>query len=374
MNKTDISAKQMEATIALFLIGSSLVSSGSSSVKQNTWFCVLTGMVLAIPMVWVNSRILELYPGQDYFQNIFRATGRPAGTVICALMTFYILHLGTLVLRNFAEFIHIVNMTETPIIAILVSLTAVLVYALSNRLYVLARLSKFVLPFLLAFVVITVVLSYNDMDWNNLRPVLHCKPAEMANGILAGFTLPYGEVVVCASMFGSLERNAKIFPTFLKGVLLAFLVLIVADLRNTLVIGYVTGVFEFPSYEAVSVITLGEFFTRIEVLIGINLLLAGFVKTGVLLYSSCEGLSKVFQYKDYEPLVAPVSLLILTASVLVHRNTAEMDIWVRYLPFYSLPFQVLLPVLVLIVGTIRKKIETTKKQGKECASPKPQET
>ena len=381
MNKIDISAKQMEATIALYLIGSSLVSSGSSHAKQDTWFCILMAMLLIIPMIWVHSQILGLYPGRNYFQNIFHATGRPAGTVICVLLTIYTLHTGALVLRIFSEFIHIVNMTETPVIAIMASITAVLVYVLSNRLYVLARLSKFLLPFLLVTVAMTIMFSGNDMDWNNLKPILHSKPADLMNGALTSLALPYGEIVICAPMFGALERKAKIFPTFLKGVLLAFIVLFTANLRNSLVLGYSMQIYNFPSYEAVSVIQLGEFFTRIEVLIGINLLLAGFIKGSVLLYSSCEGLVKVFGYKDYEPLISPVSLLILTLSILVHKNTVEMYQWVEYLPVFALPFQIFLPILVLIVGKIRKKIEKPKKQGrepakegKEPASPRAQES
>ncbi|WP_326974903.1 GerAB/ArcD/ProY family transporter [Caproicibacter sp. BJN0012] len=367
MNKTSISAKQMETTIALYLIGSSLVSGGSSRAKQDTWLCVLAALVMIIPMIWVHSEILKLYPGQDYFQNIFRAVGRPAGTAVSVLLIINTLNIGAIVLRLFSEFVHIVNMTETPIIAIMVCISAVTVYVLSNRLYVLARLSKFVFPFLLVAVAITIVLSYKEMDWNHLKPVLHSKPADLLGGVLSSFTIPYSEIVICAPMFGALDRKAKIFPSFLNGVFLAFIIVFSANLRNMLVLGYSTEVFNFPSYESVSVISLGEFFTRIEVLIGINLLLAGFIKGGVLLFSTCQGLAKVFGYKDYEPLVAPVSLLILTASILISDSTVEMYRWIEDLPYYSMPFQVFLPILVLVIGKIRKKIEKSKKQGKEPA-------
>jgi len=213
---------------------------------------------------------------------------------------------------------------------------------------------------------LTIVLSYRDMDLNNLKPILHSKPADLASGTLLSFSLPYCEIIVCAPMFGDLNRNVSIFKTFFKGLLFAFAVLFVANLRNTLVLGYSVGIYDFPSYEAVSVIKLGEFFTRMEVLIGINLLLAGFIKSGVLLFSSCEALTKVFGFEDYEPLVQPVSLLILTVSVLIHKNTAEMYAWTDYFPYFSLPFQVILPILVLVVGVIRKKAGKSK-QAKEPA-------
>ncbi|QAT51112.1 hypothetical protein EQM14_15785 [Caproiciproducens sp. NJN-50] len=374
MNKTDISAKQMEATVALYLVGSSLVSGGSTRAQQDTWFCMLAAIILIIPLAWVHSRILQLYPGQDYFQNIFLALGRPAGLAVCVLLIMNALNIGAIVLRLFSEFVHIINMTETPVIFILASITTVLVYILNSRLYVLARVSKFVLPYIFVSVAITLLLSYRAMDLNNLKPVLHSRPADLLSGIVTSFTIPYSEIVLCAPMFGVLDRKANTFHVFLKGILFAFIILFTAYLRNTLVLGYAASTYNFPSYEAVSVIQLGDFFTRIEVLIGINLLLAGFVKSGVLLFTSCEGLAKVFGYKDYGPLVAPVSLLILTASVLVSKDTVEMYRWIEDLPIYSMPFQVLLPILVLIVGKIRRKFKKPAKQGVEPAAAAPRKT
>ena len=365
MNRRSISGKQMQSTIALFLMGSSVISSGMNSAKQNTWITVLIGVALAIPFAWIHAQILELYPGRNIIGNTLRAMGRPAGMAVCALYLFYFLVLGAQVLRTFAEFIKLVSMNETPLIAISVITMGTVVYIMSNRLYVLARIGKFVLPFLYGTIFLTIALSFKYFDPNNLKPVLHTKPSDFLNGIMTSFALPYGELVVCVPMFGALDRREKIFPTMIKGIFLAFIFLFTAVIRNTMVLGYYASVSLFPSYECVSVIQLGEFFTRIEVLIGVNLVLAGIIKLGVLLFSSCEGAAILSGFKDYEPLVAPFCLLILTISILLHKDTAQVFNFIKIYPAFSLPFQVLLPILVLIVGKIRRKIEKTKKKGKE---------
>lgn len=380
MNKIEISAKQMEAIVAVFLSSSVLVMGGSSKVEQDSWLCVIAATVAVIPLLWVHTKILELYPGQNYFGNVIRATGKPVGTVLCLLLIFYSLSIGTFVLRIFAEFMHIVNMTETPLIAILVCMTAVMVYTLSNRLYVLARISKFVLPFVLITVIITVLLSYKTMDINNLKPILHTETSKLFDGFLLVFALPYGEIIICMPMFGAMNRKAKIFPTLLKAVLISFLIIFIATERNRLVLGYSDSIYAYPSYETASVISLGGFLTRVEVLIGINLLLSGFIKTGVLLFTVCDGIAKTFHYRDYEPFVAPMGLVFMTGAVLSSSNTVEMFDWLNYLPVYSLPFQIIIPVLVLIVGTLRKKFHKPQKKGKvpvkhenRSASPNPQQ-
>jgi spore germination protein KB len=380
VNKIEISAKQMEAIVAVFLSSSVLVMRGSSKAEQDSWLCVIAATVAVIPLLWVHTKILELYPGQNYFGNVIRATGKPVGTVLCLLLIFYSLSIGTFVLRIFAEFMHIVNMTETPLIAILVCMTAVMVYTLSNRLYVLARISKFVLPFVLITVIITVLLSYKTMDINNLKPILHTETSKLFDGFLLVFALPYGEIIICMPMFGAMNRKAKIFPTLLKAVLISFLIIFIATERNRLVLGYSDSIYAYPSYETASVISLGGFLTRVEVLIGINLLLSGFIKTGVLLFTVCDGIAKTFHYRDYEPFVAPMGLVFMTGAVLSSSNTVEMFDWLNYLPVYSLPFQIIIPVLVLIVGTLRKKFHKPQKKGKvpvkhenRSASPNPQQ-
>lgn len=374
MNKTEISSKQMEATIALFLTGSSLISTGASDAKQDTWIAVLLAFALSVPLIWVHSEILKLYPGRNYFGNILRALGGPVGKIVCALLLLFFFHLGALVLRVFSEFMHIVNMTDTPLIALSAVVTAVGVYVMSNRLYVLARISKFTFPFLLVSVALTVLLSLKNMDLNNLRPILHSGWPNLAKGTLTLLAVAYGETVICAPMFGELDRKEDVFPVFFKGALWGFAVLFVADLRNLLVLGYSAGTYAFPSYESVSIVKLGDFFTRIEVLIGINLLLAGFIKTVVVLFTACKGLAEMFHFEDYEPLVGPCALLILTLSELVHSNMEELFGWTQYFTYYSIPFQILLPVLVLAVGKIRKKLQKPGKAERQPPPPAPQET
>lgn len=371
MNRTDITAKQMQATIALFLMGTSIIASGQDTAKQNTWITILIAVVITIPMLWVHTKILQLYPGQSYFGNFIRALGRPAGLFVCSLYVFYSIHLGGQVVRTFSEFVHVVNMPETPVIAISSFIVATLAYILQKRLYVLARVSKFVFPILCLAVAMTVVLSYHNMHFNNLKPMFQITPAELLKGVSMAFALPYGQVVACVPMMERMNRKEEIFATLLKGIIWGFVVMFAANMRNLLVLGYSSGVYAFPSYEAVSVIQLGTFFTRIEVLIGINLMLAGFVKAGVLVFSSCDGLTKIFGFRDTVPLVVPVSLLLLTMAMVVHRDAVEMFRWLgNYFDLFTLPFHVFLPILVLLVGTVRKKLE---KRGSKAMPAKKRE-
>lgn len=361
-----ITARQMEDMVALTLISSTVVTGSSDIAEQDTWFCMLVAFALVIPMLWVHSQILELYPGRDYYGNILRACGPVAGKAVLAALLLYSLLLGSMYLRVFGEFIHTLNMPETPLIVILCAIAATVIYTLKNRLYVVARLSKFMILVLIFSILISGILGIGKMDFNNLKPVLQRGFEPIYRGSLLIFALPMGEVVACGPLFGGLDRKSKIFPTLLKGTVIAVLALLFANVRNLLILGRAATIFTFVSYECVSTISIGEFLTRFEVLIGFNLLLGGFVKTCVFLFSTCEGVAKLFGMDDYEPLAAPCMLLMLTISQIVYANMEEVFNCEEYLPYASLPFQVALPVAVLIVGKIRlagkKKRRKPKKQ------------
>ena len=83
----------------------------------------------------------------------------------------------------------------------------------------------------------------------------------------------------------------------------------------------------FSSYEAVSMIALGEFFTRIEVLIGI--------------------------------------VLLLTATMFWVADSQELRKIVPLVPVYSLPIQVLAPLAALIAGKLRNRRSPKKQTRKQ---------
>ncbi|HEX3017265.1 MAG TPA: endospore germination permease [Caproicibacter sp.] len=368
--KDQLTAKQLESTIAFFLVGSSLVTGSPTQAGQDTWFCMIVGFLLNIPILWVHSQIIEMYPGRNYFENIVKACGKPAGKAVCILLMLYSFFIASLVKKVFCNFIQTMNMPETPFIFILLSIVFVEFYMSKKRLYVVARVSKFTLPVLMCTVGLTIVLSFKDMDFSNLKPVLKTGFGPMANGILLSFTLPFGESILCAPLFGALDHKIKVFPVFLKGMLIGLGVNLFANLRNLLLLGSSASIFVYPSYEAVSVIAVGEFFTRVEVIIGFNLLLAGFIKVCVTYFTCCQEVSKILDLEDYVPLFAPCGLILVTMIMLVSSNTEEMMNWLHYHPYLSLPFQVLIPVVVLITGKIRNKMQKKKTTSAKAKQPK----
>lgn len=353
--KNRITGKQLESTIALFFIGSSLITGAPAAAHQDTWVCLVLAFFLSIPLLWIHSQIIELYPGRNYFENIITACSKPVGKGMCILLILYSFYIAAFVMRIFCRFIQVLNMPETPFIFILLSIVIIEFYVSKKRINVVARISSVMFPLLALTVFLTVILGYDTLDFSNLKPFLQSSFTPMAETTFLFFMLPFGESILCAPLFVALDQTEKVFPVFLKGTLLGFSLLLLANLRNLLTLGYATNIFPFPSYEAVSVIAIGDYFTRIEVIIGFNLLLAGFIKVCVTYFTCCQVVTKLLNFDDYVHLFAPCGLILVTLIMIFSSNTEEMIGFLKYFPFFALPFQVIIPLAVLTMGKIKRR-------------------
>ena len=86
--------------------------------------------------------------------------------------------------------------------------------------------------------------------------------------------------------------------------------------------------------------------------------LGGFFKIGVFYYVAVLGSAQWFGLKDYRPLVLPVGIILLALSILLWDGSiVDMlhfiaKVWV---PILLIVFEVVIPLLLLIVAMVRGK-------------------
>lgn len=354
MNSKQITGKQMQALIFMFLLGSSFTMGSVEKTKQDTWVTFLLGGAMALPMIFVYCTLIRKYPGENLFEIIVKLFGKIVGKTVCILYVWYSLHICSMVFRTITVFIHILNMPETPEIAVATFTILLMIWGVNSGPENMARIAKSTYPVLAVLIIITVLVSYKDLNFDNLKPALTTDFGTLLNASFTAFSLPFGELVVFLTIFPSLKSKSNPKKVFIKGLILSVTYLLVAHLRNLLVLGVTTaGMYVFPSYQAVSIMSVGEFFTRMEVLIGAGVLLAGFTKICIFLFTSSVGLAKICNLKDYKRMTAPCGLIIVLLSRIDFKNTPDMIKWLLYHPIYVLPFDVILPIILLITALIK---------------------
>lgn len=354
MSSKQITGKQMQALIMMFLFGSAFVIGTTSKTKQDTWITYIVGAAMSIPMIFVYCAIIRKYPGENLFEIIIKLFGKIVGKTVCILYIWYTLHICSMVLRTFTEFIHILNMPETPQIVIACFMVLLAVWATNSGPENMGRVAKFSFLILSTFVIITVLVSYKYMNFSNLKPALSTDFGTLLGASFTTFSLPYGEIILFLTIFPCVKPKSSPKKIYMKSIILGTVILLLAHLRNLLVLGVASvGMYVFPSYQAVSVMSVGEFFTRMEVLIGTSVLLGGFIKVCVFLFTASVGLAKVCNVKDYKAMSAPCALIIILLSQIIFSNSVEMNKWLNFHPIYSIPFQIILPIILLITALIK---------------------
>lgn len=358
MNKEIITNKQGISIVVLFIIGSATVLSPGGEAKQDVWIAVLLAVLMALPAIFIYARILSIFPGKDLFDILNEVFGKILGKIVALTFIWYAFHLGALVIRNFSEFIRVVSLPRTPQLIIVVFIGLICIWAVKAGVEVIGRWAGFFLPIILIFIAGTVTLSLTQADINNMKPILYNGFQPVIESGFSTFSFPFAETVVFMMFFCSVKDKFKTYKVYTLGIVGGAAILSVIYIRNILVLGVETlSTLYFPSYSAVSMVEIGTFLERIEIIVAVIFLLAGIVKIGICLYAASNGIAKVFNFDGYRVLAAPIGFLMMGLSCFIYTNTMEMFEWAsKIYPYYAAPFQIILPVVILIASEIKVRI------------------
>ncbi len=367
MNKEVISDKDKIFMMVLFLVGSTSIFAPGLEAKRDAWIAVGLGWVAAIPMILIYARIHYIFPSKDMFDIVELCFGKFIGKIITVVFVGYAIYWTADVLNNYGQFIEVVSFAETPKIMPIIVMAILCMWGIKGGIEILGRWSRFFFLFPLVILMMIIILSIDNMNIKNIEPILKEGYNPLIKGAFSVFSQPFVQMIAFTMIFSCFDKkNApyKIYfiPFAIAGVYMTLLTLI-----NILVLGSdrATSVY-YPAYAMVSKIDIGHILQRVEAIISISFILGGFVKVSVLLLCVCKGISKVFNYEGYRFIIAPIGLIIINLSYFQYDSVMNYmefnsDIW----PYYFFPFQVILPIIIWIVGEIKKDAINTLKISKE---------
>jgi spore germination protein KB len=361
MNKEIISGKQAISILICFFLGSTLMVGASTRANQDSWIAVILAFIAALPILLVYARILKLYPGKNIYDIVLEVFGNFFGKLITLLYVLYSIHLGALVIRNFSEFVTVVAMPQTPQFIIIMFMALVVIYMIKSGIEVFGRWSQFVAPIIVITTIVVTILSIKEMNFSNIMPVFGDDIKQVPDSAFGMFAFPFAESVLFTTLFSSIKPQDNPYKIFIYSAAIGFVIIIIVTIRNILVLGIPLGSsLYFPSYAAIGIIAISDFFSRVEVLIAINLLMLVFVKICVCVFAATMGIAKIFNMKDNKPLSSAVVLLMITLALIIYKSTMEMFAWIDIYKYYAFPFQVILPLIILAGAEIKTRAKKAK--------------
>lgn len=356
MNIEKFSSKQCKSLIIMFILGTSLIISGGGKSVQNSWISITLGMISAIPIVLIYSKLLLIFPGLGLYDILIKVYGKFVGKLLIFSYTFYFFHLSVICLRNVTEYVQVVSFPGTPQYVTAILLGALILYSINSDFSVIIMWAKKILPIIIAMLFITFILGIPHYKPSNLKPLLYNGWKPVIDSGFTTLTFPFAETVVFLVFLGYLYDTKESGKTYIQTILIGGIILVLTSLRNIMLLGFpnLKNVY-FPSHYATSLINIAGFVQRIEILVSLNLILTSFAKIIVCLYGSSLGVLKLLNLKNIKKSNYILTILMIIVSMLLYKSTMEMFKFILYYRYYVIPFQFVIPILTLIIAGIKKR-------------------
>ncbi|MFU0824943.1 GerAB/ArcD/ProY family transporter [Clostridium sp.] len=362
MNDKGISQYEGIALISLYIWGAVFIT--NILAGSDMWFIIIISFIISIPLLLAYSRIMTNFKGEDLYSILEIVFGKGIGRIATILYTLFFLHLGAIVLRNFIEYIRLTSLNRTPIIITGVAFQIIISYMVRQGTESFGKWAGILIIGITAiamFLGFFLILNGSDEAYIFLNFYKGFKPT--ISSVYSFITFPIGEIIVFMTIFDSLKKDVSIYKVFIVGMLFAIVIVLINVIGiNLMLIGEEHRDMYFPTFIAVRRIKVGETIQRVETLISLKLAVESFAEVSACLFASCKGISKIFNIKDYKSIATATSLLMLAVSLMLYENTLYMAEWnAEIWPHYSFPFQVLIPIIILLVSEL--KIRRRKNYG-----------
>lgn len=358
-----ISANQIGFLIFTFVVSTLILSVPGVMVgfaKQDAWMSVFPASLTGIISIWVMTTLANRYPGLTIMEYSSRIVGKWLGKIFGFYFTYYLFFFISSTVNEHAGFINTVLLPRTPSYVGIVTILVLAGLAVFSGIEVIGRCNEFLVPIIIALLIPLFILSIGDADPGQLKPVL----GEGMMPVLKGAVVPsawMSQFFFMGWLLPYLNQPQKARKASFIALISMVVLIVIIDLVAIMVFGPISGRLNFSFLRVVEYIGIVGSLERMEALAVSVWIMGIFVKVSVLLFMFCLSVSQLFNVKSYRGIVSPVTLLSIVGSVWIFKNAAEFQAWITHsYPILALFTQSLLPLSLLIIDTLRRRINKSR--------------
>ncbi len=359
IEKGRISASQLMFSVCYYMQGSLLVFGFFSGItKQESWIVIVSGALICLPFIGIYIYLIRQFPGKNLMEINDLVFGKFVGKIISIMYIFFFLSIAAFNLRDVGNFVVGVLMPETPISAVLISFIFICSWAVYKGIQVIVRYSMIMTYLWIVLVFITFILLLTEFELNNYLPIFSLPFSAYMQATHISNAISFNEIVIFMVFLPYVRDKKFIKKSFFSGYILGAFLILLLILRDIPVLGTFVSVSSIPTYESLKMIHVAEIFTRMEILFAILRLIVLFFKISILYYAVVLCVAQLCKLKTYKPLVFVIGSIIISFSLIVFESPIENLIWGKETaPSFSSIFEIVLPLITLIVLLIKKRIK-----------------
>lgn len=356
MKNLEIVSKKQLKYMVITVIGSSILYFGSSSLsKQDSWLSTLIAISFAIPLFLLYSFIMKRNNKSNLFDICLNYFGKVFGRIVIILFSLYFLMLAFIAINNTITFLKAVIYEKTPRIVFALLFIIVNIYILKKGIEVLGRMITTFVPVILFLMFISTIFIFPEMDINNLKPFFSADKKDFLKNTLQLFLFGFGDIILLLTITYNSKENSPIKP-LIYGLLIGGILILVIGVTNITILGLNTvNDLVYPFYYSYSIINIGNFITRIEIIISISAVIFILIESTLATYACTKGISKLFKIKKDMKIVVVVSVILLGLILFLFNNNEDFERFKNNTVLFTVIIQIVLPLLIGIFALFKKR-------------------
>jgi spore germination protein KB len=354
-----ISSSQFMWLLVTLVIPTAVLFVSAIMIKQAGTMAWVSGIFVAtgwaLLVVWVAVTLGERFGGCSPVEFTREILGKPLGNMVNFLYILIFLYVNSIIVREFGELLITAYMPETPLLVFNTVLLLLAASAVRNGIEVIARMSQFIVVLMFAGLIFIYIFLWPEIYLHNLFPLFEggLKPIILGSFISMAWR---GEIFLLLFLMPYLQDYREAKPAAYKAVFVLGVILGIDIIILLAVFGIQAANMVFPLYVLGTYISVGGFLERVESFTLAIWVTGVFAKVTIWYYFGVIVTAQTFNLKQYKPLVLPLGVIQVVWSVIAYDNVRQLaDFFSKAWITFSMSFEFLLPLTLLIIALIRTK-------------------
>jgi spore germination protein KB len=320
-----------------------------------SWMIVIGSFLLIIPSLLFLNNVLKKYQSKNLLEITQQTLGKPLSFLIVLVVFIFIILNTASDSRSYITQLATINFPNTPLFAIYLCFLVICLWGAKKGWESVASVAWMVFPYLMLALGFLFFLMLRESIFQRIFPLFGTGKWEIAKASFK-FTSIFSEPFMLALMY-PFVKNHKTYTRSMYSSLL-FTVFIMAmlilsylwmfDYRSMLKI-------TFPFNEAIQYVGLGRSITNVETFFVTFWLIAVFVKFTVYIYLLSVIFGFLFQIKEFENVILPITFLVLVIAMIPENNEYNVFFIRKYSIAYFKYLLLSLPPLLWAVSKLKKE-------------------
>ncbi|MEA4882223.1 MAG: endospore germination permease [Clostridia bacterium] len=296
---------------------------------QDGWIAALIGTALSVPLIAGMALLGLRFPNKTIIEYSQIVLGKFLGRIVGALLIGYWIVIAASMARALGESYVKGIMVDTPILVFMAVITFLGANTARCGIEVAGRMAEFSMPLVIFSLMLVSILPFDTMRFRDLLPILPTGFGSVLDpmGVAVSFFAEFN-VVGMLLPYVNRPKNAvrySVYAVLASGLIATWICIALAA-----AFGEGVSALEMPVFSLSSLISLGQFLERIEIIpMGIWTLSAG-IKLALYLWASAEGLAQLLGVERSQTLIYPLGAICAAFGVLFFESDLAMDVFQEF--------------------------------------------